>query len=142
MQLERLKLLRPPLNRGAAIAAQCYARKRMWPEAIAEMRRISANSGPRGQAILGYILGRAGEEREARQILATLLARSRKLNGNAFDVAIVYVGLGENDQAFAWLNKAVDDRSLGFEWLPTVADDLGRDARFDGLQARLGLRKQ
>ncbi|HUQ98584.1 MAG TPA: BTAD domain-containing putative transcriptional regulator [Gemmatimonadaceae bacterium] len=141
-QLDRLKSLRPPLNRGGAIAAQCYARKQMWPEAIASVQRISANAGPRGEAILGYVLARAGETEKARKILARLLDRSRSLNGSAFDVALVYVGLAENDKALAWLNKAVDDRSLGFEWLPAVAEDLSRDARFDGLRTRVGLRKQ
>lgn len=138
-QLEHLRSLRPPLNRAGAIAAQCYARKQMWPEAIAEMQRISVNAGPRGQAILGYMLGRGGRTDEARRILAALLDRSRRLNGDAFDVAIVYAGLRENDQAFTWLDKAVDDRSLGFEWLPAIVDDLRRDPRFERIRQRTGL---
>jgi tetratricopeptide (TPR) repeat protein len=141
-QLERLGSLRPPLNRAGVIAAQCYARKHMWPEAIAEMQRVSVNAGPRGQAILGYVLGLGGRTNDARRILTALLARSRRIHGGAFDVALVYVGLGEKDQAFTWLNKAVDDRSLGFEWLPTVVDDLRPDPRFDSVRERLGLRKR
>jgi len=138
-QLEKLRSLRPPLNRAGLIAAECYEQKQMWPEAIAEIRRITVNGGPRGQAYLGYVLGRGGRTEEARRILAEMLDRSRRTHGGAFDVALVYIGLADNDQAFAWLNKAVDDRSLGFEWMHTTVADLQRDPRFEKLGRRIGL---
>jgi tetratricopeptide (TPR) repeat protein len=138
-QLEKLKSLRPPLNRAGAIAAQCYGRKQMWPQAIAEVQRVSPNAGPRGQAILGYMLAKGGRRDEALRILASLTDRSRRINGDAFDVALVQFGLGNSDQAFIWLNKAVDDRSVGFEWLPTVVEDLRPESRFDNVRSRLGL---
>ena len=106
------------------------------------MQRISVNGGPRSQALLAYMLARAGRTDEARQILAVLLDRSRRIKGGAFEVGMVYAGLGENDQAFAWLDKAVDDRSLAFEWLPTVVDDLRPDPRFDRLRRRSGLQRR
>ena len=92
--------------------------------------------------MLGYALGRAGRTDDARRVLAAVLDRSRRINGAAFDVALVYFGLGEKDQGFVWLNKAVDDRSVGFEWLPTVVDDLRGDPRFDKVGKRLGLEEQ
>ena len=141
-QLEKLRSLRPPLNRAGLIAAECYGQKQMWPEAIAEIERITVNGGPRGQALLGYMLGRGGRTDEARQILAAMLDRSRRINGDAFDVAIVYAGLGENDQAFTWMDKAVDDRSLGFEWMHTIVDGLRGDPRFEKLRRRAGLSKR
>lgn len=138
-QLASLRSLRPPLLRANAIAAQCYARKQMWPAAVGELEQITVNGGPRAQAMLGYMLGRGGRTDEARRILAALLDRARRTNGGAFHVAIVYAGLGEKDQAFTWLDKAVDDRSLAFEWLHTVLDDLRRDPRFPRLRQRLDL---
>jgi TolB-like protein/DNA-binding SARP family transcriptional activator/Flp pilus assembly protein TadD len=141
-QLEKLRSLRPPLLRVGFIAAQCYARKQMWPEAIAETQRTSVNAGPRGQALLGYMLARAGRTDEARRILAALLDRSRRINGGAFEVAMVYAGLGENDQAFRWLDRAVDDRSLAFDHLPTVVDGLRPDPRFHRLRRRIGLQNR
>ena len=45
VQLDKLKSLQPVLRRAGALAAQCYARTKMWPEAIAEMQRI-AEPGP------------------------------------------------------------------------------------------------
>ena len=141
-QLKNLRSLSPPLLRANAVAAQCYARKQMWPEAIAELQQISVNGGPRAQAMLGYMLGRGGRTAEARRMLAALLDRSRRIHGGAFNVALVYAGLGDNDQAFTWLDRSVDDRSLAFEWLHTVVDGLRRDPRFASLRQRLALRNR
>jgi TolB-like protein/DNA-binding SARP family transcriptional activator/tetratricopeptide (TPR) repeat protein len=141
-QLEKLRSLQPPLNRAGLIAAECYEQKQMWPEAIAEIQRITVNGGPRGEALLGYMLGRGGHTEEARRILAAMLDRSRRTNGGAFDVALVYAGLGDNDHAFAWLDKAVDDRSLGFEWMHTIMGELRRDPRFERVRRRAGLPRQ
>jgi TolB-like protein/DNA-binding SARP family transcriptional activator/tetratricopeptide (TPR) repeat protein len=135
-QLDKLRFLRPRLLRAGSLAAQCYARKAMWPEAIAEMQRISLSAGPRGEAMLGYMLARAGRTDEARQILAAMLDRERRTDGGAFEVATVYAGLGENDQAFTWLDKSLEDRSLVFE-NATVVDGLRSDRRFDRFRRRL-----
>ena len=141
-QLEKIRSVQPPVNRAACIAAECYGQKQMWPEAIAEIQRISATAGPHAQALLGYMLGRGGRTDEARRILAVLLDRARRTNGRAFDVAIVYAGLGDNDQAFTWMDKAVDDRSLGFVWMHTILDGLRRDPRFEKIGRRVGLQTQ
>ena len=138
-QLQRLRSLRPPLLRAASYTAQCYARRQMWPEAIAELQHTLTHAGPRGEAQLGYVLARAGRRADAQRILSALLDRSRRIDGGAFEVAIVYIGLGDKTRAFAWLDKAVDDRSIGFEWLPAILDDLRPDPRFDRLRRRIGI---
>jgi eukaryotic-like serine/threonine-protein kinase len=139
LELARLRSLRPPILRAGAIASQCYAHKQMWREAVAEARRISTNGGPRGQAILGYVLGRSGQCKEARELLDALIDRSKRTHGDAFDVAIVYAGLGDMDRAFAWLARSVDDRSFGFDWLGVIEAELRRDSRFMGIARRAGL---
>ena len=135
----KLDALKPPLNRVGSIAAQCYARSQNWPAAIEQLERVSANGGPRGQALLGYMLARGGRTAEAERILANLLERSRRLNGASFDVAIVYSGLGNSDSALTWLTKSIDDRSLGFEWMPWIVQELERTPRFDRVARRVGL---
>ncbi len=53
----------------------------------------------------------------------------------------VYIGLGNKDQSFAWLEKAHQERSNGialFKVLPTV-DPLRSDPRFADLLKRIGL---
>jgi TolB-like protein/DNA-binding SARP family transcriptional activator len=140
-QLDKIRSLRPPLNRAGSIAAQCYAKKQMWPEAIAELQHILPNGGPRAQALLGYMLGRAGRKGEARQILASVLARSQRIHGDAFNVAIIYAGLGDNDRAFEWLGKSIGDLSFGVDWAQTFLDGLRSDRRFEEFSRRAGLRR-
>ncbi len=141
-QLGKLKALRPPLLRARHIAAQCYARKQMWPAAITELQPTAVTGGPRTQALLGYMLARGGRTGEARKILAALLDRARRIKGGAFEVAIVHAGLRDNDQTFRWLEKAVDDRSLSFKWLVVVVEDLATDSRFEQIRRRLGFQKR
>ena len=48
---------------------------------------------------------------------------------------MIYAGLGEKDQAFAWLEKAYDDRSSYMVYLKVepMLDRLRSDSRFDDL---------
>lgn len=137
VQLEKLRSLPQPLLRAGNYAALCYARKQMWLEAIAEMQRLSVNAGPRSQAALGYVLARGGRTAEARQILAAALDRERRTHSGAFTVAAVYAGLGETDQAFTWLNRSLDDRSLMLDNMVVIFDGLRRDPRFNRFRQRL-----
>jgi len=138
-KLAKLSSLRPTLNRAPLLASQCYAQKEMWPQAIAEMERIVPNGGPRADALLGYTLGRAGRDAEARKILDELTVRFRKLNDGAFYVALVYSGLGDRDHAIEWLDKSVDDLSFIADWMPGIIKDFSRDPRFSPIAHRLGI---
>jgi len=59
----------------------------------------------------------------------------------ADSIAHVYVGLGETDQAFAWLERAYGERSFGMAWLKVEPswDSLRSDPRFTDLMRRVGL---
>ena len=136
--LRPLKELSPPVGYAGLIGGQCYAMQRMWPEAIAELRWAEENSAGSAPAFLGYALARAGQRDEATAILSDLLT-GRKHSHGAFGVAIVYAGLRDYDQAFASLDKAVDENSIHRDLMLPLFDDLHRDPRFVRLKARLGL---
>jgi len=53
----------------------------------------------------------------------------------------VYIGLGDKDRAFAWLEKAYQERSnlMAFLKVEPIADPLRSDPRFDDLLRRMGL---
>jgi hypothetical protein len=53
----------------------------------------------------------------------------------------VYIGLGDKDRAFAWMEKAYQERSYFMACLQVipVADPLRSDPRFDDLLRRMGL---
>ena len=140
-QLHRIAAVRPPLQGFAFVASLCYAKKQMWPEAIAALRPQAEAGDPLLVGFLGYILARAGQLDEARRIIADLLARRERTGVGAFQVATVYAGLGNLDQAFAWLDKSVDDRSINSGIMGPIFEDLQGDPRFERLRKRLGLHK-
>ena len=62
-----------------------------------------------------------------------VLSNQRYVSAGSF--ALVYAGLGEKDQAFAWLEKAYEERSSALSYLkvnPTW-DALRGDPRFEAL---------
>lgn len=142
-QLEHIAEVQPPLLRTAVIAAQAYAKKQMWAEAIAALRPRAEKGGPQSLPLYAYMLARAGHRDEALRILATLFDRWRRGEGRAFEVAVVYTGLGDFDQAFAWLDRSMDDHSLlmysHFNIMEPIFEDLRSDARFERVRERLGL---
>jgi len=54
---------------------------------------------------------------------------------------MIYIGLGEREQAFDWLEKAYDERAwqLGFLKVEPIFDPLRPDPRFTDLMRRTGL---
>ena len=127
VQLRRARTLGAVVRTIPVLEGEVYAKKKMFPEALSRMR---AYHGPTGDALLGHTLARAGNRSAARVILADLIARARGATGNAFDVTVVYAGLGDYDNAFAWLEKSRDDGSLYFEIMSPTFDDLRADPRF------------
>ena len=55
--------------------------------------------------------------------------------------AMVYVGLGDHDQAMVWLNKAYEARFNPSILLRSGFDPLRSDSRFVDLRRRLGLQR-
>jgi hypothetical protein len=67
-----------------------------------------------------------------------LIKRSVSLK---YSIAIVYAGLGDKDQAFAWVERAFSECSGHLTWLTTdpQLDGLRSDPRFADLVRRVGL---
>ena len=141
--LAPLESLRPPLLRARPIAAQAYAQKQMWTEAIAEMSRNLPNAAPIGRAFLGYLFARAGRTNEAHAILASMLDHARRSGRDQTEIAMIYTGLGDKDNAFAWLAR-LDSSRLGArsEWLRMMLTDLEPDPRVAGVRQRLLFQKR
>jgi len=136
--LASLKELSPPSAVAGITGGQCHAHEGRWPEAIAEFRWADEHSAPAAPALIAYAQARAGRRDEAEAILSDLLSGRRDSHG-AFGIAVVYAGLGDYDQAFAWLDKAADEKTITRDLMLPVFGDLHRDPRFERLKARLGL---
>jgi hypothetical protein len=88
-----------------------------------------------------YLLGRLGRTGEARAILADLQSRSKTSYVTPFGIAVVHVALRQPDSAFAWLDRALAERSNWMVWLnrdPRWAP-IRADPRFAALTRRVGL---
>jgi serine/threonine-protein kinase len=125
------------------IRGWAYFGQRRPAEAVEAMREaveLSANLAF-AQAALAQTLARTGSQREARAILAELLERAKRGYISAYDIAVIYAGLEEKDQAFEWLAKALAERSIFVVHLNWDArlDPLRSDPRFGELVERLGL---
>jgi tetratricopeptide (TPR) repeat protein len=93
------------------------------------------------QAFLANAYAVAGWQDEARKILNSLLELRKKQYVGAPSIAAIYAGLGDKEQALAWLEKAYEERD---EWMLWMKFDrryerLRTDARFQDLLRRVGL---
>ena len=88
-----------------------YIEKGMLDAAIMEGRKtVEVNPHTRSFSFLGYALAKAGRVREAREELAKIRALADERWVSPYSTALLYNGLGENDQAFAWLEKGLVER--------------------------------
>jgi DNA-binding winged helix-turn-helix (wHTH) protein/TolB-like protein/Flp pilus assembly protein TadD len=118
-----------------------YQQLGRYQEALAEFRQVEGAFGgwAVSKAALGYVEGVSGNQREASKTLSELEALSKQRFITAYGVALVYAGKGEKDKAFAWLNKAFDERSHWLIWLRLDPrwDVLRSDPRFGELLNRM-----
>jgi serine/threonine-protein kinase len=147
-RIRPIMVVDPPLLRAAPIAAQCYGRKGQWLQAIEVLKPQAARHEVHALATLGYMYAHAGQRAQAEAIQAQLTERWRAGSMGTYYLAFIPAALGDHDAAFAWIERAVADRSLGFfpGRLPGLTDplfdDLRGDVRLDALRRRLGLARQ
>src|ERR1700745_2853985 len=95
---------------------------------------------PRSIGVLAYPHARLNERSQALQALKELRDLSKKRYVPSASFAIIYVGLGDKDQAFTWLEKAYEERSrLPMLKVDPIWDPLRADPRFRELVRRIGL---
>jgi len=119
--------------------------KGRYAEAIAVFQKLLEASPSGGSSItkanLAHVYAVSGNPQAAQRIIAELQEQSKSNYVSAFDIALIHVGLGEKDQAFAWLDKAYEERSPDLVTLTTEPrfDNLRSDPRFTDLARRIGL---
>jgi len=91
--------------------------------------------------MLGHAYAKAGRRSDAQKELRTLKTASQSRYVAPAYLAIVYIALGDKDQAFAWLERSYLDRSEHMLYLKMepLVDPLRDDPRFDSLLKRTGL---
>ena len=120
-----------------------YEAKGMYPEAIAEFQTgVKLSGSPLMLALLGHAYAVAGKKAEAQQVLNDLQQLQEQRYVSPYTVAAIYTGLGNQEQAFKWLDRAVEERDI---WLMNLKVDpvfakLRSERKFTDILARIRLR--
>jgi tetratricopeptide (TPR) repeat protein len=117
---------------------QAFVQKHSYNEAIAEFQEaieLSGGSIP-CTSNLAYAYAVSNKRNEAVKILNDLKTRSTR---NASEIALMYVGLGEKDQAMKWLEKAYEEHFNPSILLRPAFDPSRSGPDFQNLMHRIGL---
>src|SRR5215813_4692471 len=113
-----------------------YLQKGKYPESVAEYQKTQ------DKGALGFAYAMAGKKAEAKKTLADLIEQSKRQYVSAVHMARIYTGLGEKDQAFAWLEQAYIEHAPMLLFLnedTAFYYSLQSDPRFKDLLWRIGL---
>jgi DNA-binding winged helix-turn-helix (wHTH) protein/TolB-like protein/Flp pilus assembly protein TadD len=120
-----------------------FVQQSRYKEAIAEYQKTREISGdtPQVTAHIAQALALSGKKSEARALLAELRQRATRQYVPSYSIALIHIGLGENEAACAWLEKAYTDRSsemIYFKVEPILAP-LRSDPRYQDILRRMRL---
>jgi TolB-like protein/DNA-binding winged helix-turn-helix (wHTH) protein/Flp pilus assembly protein TadD len=121
--------------------AQAYLQKHMNDEAVAELQKAVQLSGgsPTAIANLARAYVASGKRSESARLLSDLKKRSNPGYSHASEIAVIYISLGDTDQAMNWLEKGYEERFNPGVLLRPGFDPLRSDPRFQDLVRRIGL---
>jgi tetratricopeptide (TPR) repeat protein len=105
----------------------------MYQKAIEEFEKLGDQPHALGHA--GNTYARMGQIAEAPQMISRAEQYVQKEGVGRYEIALNYAGLGEKDEAFAWLEKsfAAHDKRLTYLQIDPCLDPLRSDKRFQDL---------
>jgi TolB-like protein/DNA-binding winged helix-turn-helix (wHTH) protein/Flp pilus assembly protein TadD len=120
---------------------QTLVQMHRYDDAIAEFRKaIGLSTGNATfDSNLAHAYAVSGRTEEARKILQDLEGRQTQRSPTDASIALVHVGLGDNDQAIIWLEKAYAARFNPSILLRPAFDPIRSDPRFQNLLRKIGL---
>jgi TolB-like protein/tetratricopeptide (TPR) repeat protein len=144
-RVQKIREIDPESPFAIRALADYYLVKSDYTQALTSYRKLKQLHSNRGENIdsyLGYIYALTNRREEAIEILNTLQSDLPKDFSIApMDIAWVYVGLGDLDGCFKWLEKAFDEHAFFFgfiRYFPLV-EKVRRDPRFNDLLKRANL---
>jgi serine/threonine-protein kinase len=126
-------------------ASVAYALLGKYDEAV-EILEIAARLGLSpgwADCALGFIRAKQGNMEAVAEIRARMIRQRDQANVSPVCIAWVSANLGDHDAAFAWLDRAFEERDGLMAWVHVYTDlfspALADDTRFAALLARLNL---
>jgi tetratricopeptide (TPR) repeat protein len=142
-QLNRVIAVDPNHYQAHWVLGHTYAAIGQFDKAIPAAEKAVALSGRGAGAlgVLGMIYGLAGQKDQADQILHELVERETSRYTASAAFVHVYLGLGDTEQTFLWLEKAYQERSNFMIYLGVypLLDPIRSDPRYADLIQRVGL---
>lgn len=142
-QLRRVLDMDPNFVVAHLVLGGAYEEKGEFDQSIGEYKIAVALSGNLTGRLgaLGHAYAVAGRTKEARETLIRIKQVSTHRYVSPYHTALVYAGLGEQDEAFALLEKAYREHfwMMAFLNVDPRLDPLRSDPRFQDLQRREGL---
>jgi eukaryotic-like serine/threonine-protein kinase len=131
-QLQHALALDPAFAASHGTLGLLYLAQGEWSKAIHE---LEFGGGEQVSGWLGFAYAKAGFPGKAKQLLLQRLAESTRNYVAPVEVARIYLGLGEREQAISWLQRAHNDRSLEpySYWPDTLYSLVHSDPRFQAL---------
>jgi TolB-like protein/DNA-binding winged helix-turn-helix (wHTH) protein/Flp pilus assembly protein TadD len=121
----------------------CYEQKAMMREAIEALEKAKALSvdTPPVMGSLARAYGLFGRRADALKLLDELESLSTRSHVPPFWFAEAYVGLGDKDRAFQYLERGVQEHEVSTPWMKMcpLCEPLHSDPRFAGLLRRMSL---
>src|SRR2546423_9742516 len=109
--------------------------------AIAQYQKARAlNDDPSVLGLLAHIYAASGSKTEALKILEQLKELSKQRYVAAYSFALVYLGLGDKEEALRWLEQSYQDRAgsdVGWIRVDPLLDPLRSDPRFEALAEKI-----
>lgn len=140
---QRTLELDPNFTLAHELLASVYEQQGNFQAAVGEWQKAveSSQDNPSTLAALGHAYAISGNQAEARRIVERLQMISEQHYVAAWDMAVLFTGLGDTDSAFRWLEKSFRERE---SQIPFLKQDhrlapLRADPRFQNLLHRLGL---
>src|SRR5262249_22827238 len=118
-----------------------YAQQARYQEAIAELQKSREMGASDQRGKLGRVYAISGQRGEAQKLLDQLQEESKEKYVSPYNIAIIYEGLGDKEQAFRSLEKAYAERDSNIVHVKVEPDleSLHSDPRFGELVRRIGL---
>jgi tetratricopeptide (TPR) repeat protein len=136
-----IKLSENLSDEGAFNSAMCYAQKKMYRPAIANLEKSLARTGRQTNdlGLLALLYGLAGRKNDTRKIIGELREVSRHHYVFPTVFASAYLGLGDKDRALTFLEQAYEEHDPGLFYLKVgpLLDPLRSEPRFQALLRRV-----
>jgi TolB-like protein/tetratricopeptide (TPR) repeat protein len=135
--LQRASLLPHTPKQFDFALGNIYTEKRRYADAAQRFRQLG---GPHATGHLGNVYARQGRVSDAQAAIELMKQEIARSGIGGYEIALIYAGLGDRNNAFVWLERSFDSRDKGLTYLriDPCLDPLREDPRLENLIKRVG----